>query len=277
MNDVYIVKRGDTLYGISNQFGVSVTELAELNNVTAATLQVGQSLKIPSKSGINPDNMFMYTVKKGDSLYSIAKKYATSVEAIKKLNYLTSNNLYIGQVLRIPENYNDPTQLYIPNYINYTVVKGDNLYKIAQKYGVFVDTIIQDNALKNNVLKIGQVLKIRTSEDSLVEECFGEEYVPNNNTFSNYSVKRGDTLYSIARLYNTTVDYLIRLNNLTSNSLNIGQILRVPVMNNDVLYTVVRGDSLYSIARMFNTTVDNIKKKNGLIGNTLSIGQVLKI
>ena len=70
----YIVKAGDTLYGISNQFGVSVTDLASLNNVNANTLQIGQILTIPTNSGTNPNNMFMYTVKKGDSLYSIARK-----------------------------------------------------------------------------------------------------------------------------------------------------------------------------------------------------------
>ena len=65
----YVVKRGDTLWGISNQFGVSVTELAELNKVDAKNLQVGQVLTIPTKTGTNPDNMFMYTVKKGDTLW----------------------------------------------------------------------------------------------------------------------------------------------------------------------------------------------------------------
>ena len=84
----YTVKKGDTLYGISNQFGVSVTELARINNVNANTLQIGQVLTIPSESGTNPNNMFMYTVKKGDSLYSIAKKYNTTVNDIMKLNYL---------------------------------------------------------------------------------------------------------------------------------------------------------------------------------------------
>ena len=96
MNNTYTVKAGDTLYGISNQYGVSVTELAELNKVDANSLKVGQVLTIPIKTGTNPDNMFLYTVKKGDSLYSIAKVYGTTVDKIKALNYLTSNILTIG-------------------------------------------------------------------------------------------------------------------------------------------------------------------------------------
>ena len=101
MYETYTVKPGDTLYGISNQFGVSVTELAELNGIKGSSLPVGTVLKIPSKSGVNPNNMFMYTVKAGDSLYSIARKYNTTVNDIISLNYLKSNNLSVGQVLRI--------------------------------------------------------------------------------------------------------------------------------------------------------------------------------
>ena len=123
----YTVKRGDTLYGISNQYGVSVTELAELNKVDAKTLQIGQELKIPDKNGINPNNMFMYTVQKGDTLYNIAKKYNTTVSKIIDLNYLKSPNLSIGQVLRIPEMYTKEEDMYLPQYINYVVKKGERM------------------------------------------------------------------------------------------------------------------------------------------------------
>ena len=101
----YTVKAGDTLYGISNQFGVSVTELAELNGIKGSNLQVGQILNIPTSSGTNPNNMFMYTVKVGDTLYGIARKYVTTVKAIQDLNYLKDTNLTVGQVIRIPEMY----------------------------------------------------------------------------------------------------------------------------------------------------------------------------
>ena len=215
----YVVKPGDTLWGISNQYGVSVTELAELNNVDAATLKVGKVLKIPNKSGNNPDNMFMYKVVKGDSLYSIAKKYGTSVEEIKKLNYLTSNNLVIGQVLRIPEMYTKPEDMVVPSYVNYKVVKGDTLYSIAKKFGVSVDSIINDNSLKSNNLSIGQNLKIRSNE---VEECFGED-IPS----STYTVVKGDSLYSISKKFGVSVDSLKKKNNLSSNLLSVGQILKI--------------------------------------------------
>ena len=217
----YTVKRGDTLWGISNQYGVNVSDLARINNVTADTLKVGMVLTIPSSSGNNPDNMFMYTVKKGDSLWNISKVYSTSVEEIKRINNLTSNTLYIGQVIRIPEMYTKEEDMVVPSYINYKVVSGDTLYSISKKYGISIDTIVSDNGLKNNILSIGQNLKIR-SNSTLVEECFGEDISTNK-----YIVVKGDTLYSIARKFNTTVDNIKKKNNLSSNTLSVGQILNI--------------------------------------------------
>ena len=280
----YTVKSGDTLYGISNQFGVSVSDLTRLNNLSSSVLQIGQILTIPTNTGTNPDNTFTYTVKKGDSLYSIASLYGTNVNTLISLNNLKSNSLSIGQKLLVPEKYQSP--ITVPNYTNYTVKKGDSLYSIARKFNVSIDTIIKDNSLNSNNLSIGQNLKIRTSTPSIgdvEEECFGIEYIPPSNISTiNYTVKKGDSLYKIANQYNTSVSELIRLNNLTTSNLSIGQILKVPTSGSSSgtstrTYTVQKGDSLYSIAKKFNTTVDSIKRKNNLKTNLLSVGQKINI
>lgn len=220
----YTVKKGDTLYGISNQFGVSVVDLKNLNNLKDNNLKIGQVLKISQNSGTNPDSTVNYIVKKGDSLYSIARVYKTTVQEIQKLNNLKSNALSIGQELKIPENYVNDASANLPTYINYTVKKGDSLYSIAKRYGITTNTIIKDNALKNNLLSIGQNLKIRTKEDSIVEECFGNESSDKN---IEYIVKKGDSLYSIAKKYNTDVSTIMKNNNLKSSNLSIGQILKI--------------------------------------------------
>jgi len=271
----YTVKPGDTLYGISNQFGVSVNDLANLNNVNANTLQIGMVLNIPNTSGVNPNNMFMYTVVKGDTLYKIANKYNTSVDEIIKLNNLKNTNLSIGQVLRIPETYTNYDEIDIPYFINYTVKKGDTLYSISKNNNVSVDTIKKDNNLSNNNLFIGQILKLRTQNE--IEECFSEVDIPQDNNIT-YVVKKGDNLYDIAKKYDTSVDNIKRLNNLSSNNLSIGQILKIPNKSMTTnTYIVQKGDSLYKIAIKFNTTVDNIKRKNNLTSNLLQIGQKLII
>lgn len=280
----YTVKAGDTLYGISNQFGVSVTELADLNNVTASNLRIGQVLIIPSSSGTNPNNMFLYTVKSGDSLYKIARKYNTTVDEIIDLNNLKTTNLSIGQVLRIPETYTKEDEMTIPNYINYTVKRGDTLYSIARNNNVSIDTILKDNALTSNTLMVGQNLRIRTNGNTstVFEECFGPDYTPPTmQNYITYTVKRGDNLYNIASRYNTSVSAITSLNNLSSNNLSIGQVLKIPSSTSNTpsstTYVVRSGDNLYSIARRFNTTVDAIKRKNNLTSNNISIGQKLII
>ena len=191
-----------------------------------------------------------------------------------KDNGLKDKNLSVGQVLKVRyeediieecfgEDYTPPDTL--ENSITYVVKKGDNLYDIAKRYNTSATNIMKLNNLSNNNLSIGQVLKIPYSTTIAIE--------PNI-----YTVAAGDNLYGIARKLNTTVDEIKRLNNLTSNTLSIGQKLKIPVSNtNSNTYTVVSGDSLYSIARRFNTTVDNIKSKNNLKSNLLSVGQKLII
>ena len=279
----YTVRNGDTLYGISNQFGVSVNDLKKQNGLNdTSVIRVGQILYIPNTQGINPNTTFLYTVKKGDTLYNIAKMYNTSVQELIKLNNLKSSTLNIGDQLKIPEMYTNEDNISLPNYINYTVKKGDTLYGIAKEYGVTPDLIMKDNSLSSSVLSVGQNLKIRVLKDTgVIEECYGEDYIiPTTTNIINYTVKKGDSLYQIANKYNTSVSAIMKLNNLTSNILNIGQVLKIPSVSNGnatMTYVVKKGDSLYSIAKKFNTTVDSIKKKNNLKSNTLSIGKKLII
>ena len=202
-----------------------------------------------------------YKVKSGDTLYSIAKKYNISVNELKELNNLKNNNITVGQVLKIKSNI-PSEEVTGKNY--YIVKSGDTLYSIAKKYNTTVDEIKKLNNLKSDNLSIGMELKIK------------EE--PSSTNYIDYVVKSGDNLYSIAKKYNTTVDEIKKLNGLTSNLLNIGMTLKIPIqIGNYINYTVKSGDNLYSIAKKYNTTVDEIKKLNGLTSNLLSIGMELKI
>ena len=212
-------------------------------------------------TGIKTGNNY-YTVQKGDSLWSIAKKFNTTVNELKNINNLTSNTLSIGQTLVLPTKTATPT----PSGTNTYIVKsGDSLYKIANQYNTTVNELKQLNNLSSNLLSIGQVLKIPTKTTT----------EPTDN-YTTYTVVKGDNLYAIARKFNTTQNDIMKLNNLSSNLLSIGQVLKIPTISSKT-YTVQKGDSLYSIAKKFNTTVNEIKTKNNLTSNTLSIGQILKI
>ena len=224
---LYVVKRGDTLYSIASRYGVSVLELQRINNLNSTSLSIGQQLRIPINGEVNVDNYVVYTVKVGDTLYNIAKKYRVSVDNIIKENNLNSNLLSIGQKLRIP-NVSSPD---IDNqYGTYIVQSGDTLYKIAERYGMTVRQLMEINNLESTFLQIGQVLKVTSGGGSsssipLGSSCYGEGY--KEPEFLTYTVRRGDNLYNIARKYGVSVDSLIELNNLKTNSLSIGQVLKI--------------------------------------------------
>lgn len=194
-----------------------------------------------------------YKVKSGDTLYSISKKLDTTVTELKKLNNLSSNMLSVGQVLKIPTKTVDIGETDI-----YQVQAGDTLYSIARKYNISVNELKNLNNLVDNTLSIGQILEVPSGLSS----------------YNSYIVDKGDTLYSIAKKFDTSVNKLKELNNLSSNMLSIGQKLLIPI-GEETTYVVKAGDTLYSIAREFNTTVDKLKELNNLSNNTLSIGQIL--
>lgn len=155
--------------------------------------------------GYSKDDLDYYTVKSGDTLYSIAKKYGITVDKLKDLNNLNSNMISVNQKLLVNDQKKDQTTN------TYVVEKGDTLYSIAKKYSTTVSKIKELNNLKSDTLSIGQELIIPSSFD-----------------VKTHIVKSGDTLYSIARKYNTTVDAIKVANNLTSNVLSIGKELIIP-------------------------------------------------
>lgn len=242
----FIDSTGDDASLIKNNW----EDLAEAV-VRAVTSYIGKTY-IPVSSGE------YYTVKKGDSLWTVAKKYSLTVDELKKINNLTNNSLSIGQVLKIKESTDDKIS-------TYTVKSGDSLYSIANKYDTTVAELKKLNNLTSNTLSIGQILK-------LPDRNFN-----NSQNSKTYIVESGDTLYSIAKKLNISVDYLKTSNNLDTNTLAVGQTLIVPGTETSEVYTVKSGDNLYDIASKYDTTIAKIQNLNNLTSTNLSIGQKLLI
>lgn len=209
-----------------------------------------------------------YTVKRGDSLYSIAQKFGITVNELKASNNLTNDTLVIGQQLIIPQSDVSGDL--------YQVQKGDTLYSISRKLGVSVADLRRVNSLTTDTLTPGQMLTIPTINSS-------------NPITNTYIVQRGDSLWTIANKNNITVDELKKTNNLTDNTLTIGQVLIIPSSNNqtppsednnvgyETTYIVKRGDSLWSIANNYGITVKQLKEANDISNNMLTVGQELII
>lgn len=214
-----------------------------------------------------------YTVARGDSLWSIAKRFNVGVNEIKNANNLKSNLISVGQQLIIPGAApSDQTN------VTYVVQKGDSLWSIANANNTTVDELANLNDLGTNTIYVGQALQIPNT---------GSSGTTTPDTQTTYVVQKGDTLYSISLKYGTTPNAIIRKNNLKNNTLTVGQTLTIPNdvestgdysdMSNSNTYVVQRGDSLYSIANAYNVSVNDLRNINNLTSDILSVGQVLII
>jgi len=166
---VYTVKSGDTLSAIASKYGTTYQKLAEYNGIANPNvIRVGQQIKIPGKSTA-PANKpeantaeTVYTVKSGDTLSAIARKYGTTYQKLAAYNGISNpNKISVGQKIKIPGTAKTEAK---PNTgRTYTVKRGDSLWGIAQKQlgnGSRYTEIKTLNGLKSNTITAGQVLKL---------------------------------------------------------------------------------------------------------------------
>jgi LysM repeat protein len=232
LNNTYTVVAGDTLWGISRKYNITVDSLKKWNNLTSDTLTIGQNIKLN----------VIHTVVTGDTLWSISRLYGTTVDNIMKLNNLTSSTLNIGQELLIeglmpvvtaqpPVVPTEDTK--VVTNISHTVVSGDTLWSISRKYNTTVDAITKLNNLNSSTLQLGQVLLI----SGTMPQTTPQPTAPVVETV-NYKVVAGDNLWSIAKKYGTTTETIMKSNMLVSDFVTPNQILTIPVNSTQVVSPV---------------------------------------
>ncbi len=243
------------------------------NKILAALSDAGQNVRkiyqrrLPS----NPNKDYYFMHRNTGDTESVIVEYGF-IDSTGDDSYQIKNNWekYAEAVVKAVAEYAGYN--YYPEKEGiYIVKKGDTLYSIASKYNVSLNDLKRINKLDSNTISIGQIITI---PGLTINQFENTDDIDKKNI---YIVKKGDTLYSIAKLYDTTINDIKNVNNLTSNILSVGQELIIPISNNYETYEVKSGDTLYSIARRFATTVDEIKKINNLITNLLSISQIIKI
>ncbi|MHA6493207.1 LysM peptidoglycan-binding domain-containing protein [Pseudomonas borbori] len=172
-----------------------------------------------------------YRVRSGDSLHGIANRYRLTVNTLKEINQLSSNNLQVGQVLSIPaEPGAAPSEPLFQNTVSrapasrsYRVKNGDNLWLIAKAHKVSVKDIQRWNTLKGNKLRTGQVLNLQGS--SATPTAVARTSSSDRNAVTYYRVRSGDSLYMIAKRFNVQMQHLKSWNPRTGSALKPGQTL----------------------------------------------------
>ena len=316
-NGYYTVKAGDTLYGISRKFGMSLSQLVSVNGISASSLIVpGQILRVAGGETISTvvkttattsrTSGGNYLVQPGDTLYSIARRSGMSLNSLLTLNGLSQSSvIYPGQSLTISQSDSrvatkssytaKPLASGVSTSGTYTVQAGDTLYSIARRSGMSLNTLLSINGLsQSSVIRPGQTLSVSGSASQTTATPVSYQTTSTSTGNGTYTVKAGDTLYRIAYNHGISLTTLLSINGLSETStIRPGQQLvvsgsakattsttkatTVSYSTGASTHTVQAGDTLFRIAKNNGLTLSELRALNGLTSNTIRVGQVLKV
>lgn len=244
---VYKVSRGESLYSISRKFKISESDIVKYNPSVKKGLKSDQMLFLPinddalSEENASESLSFVHTVRRGESLYAIAKMYNVTIDAIKELNPGVTSRLDVGDKLNIPQNDKKQAQTHTTvaesgnaasvekknattnDYLFHTIVSGETLYAISSKYDVTVKEIIKANpGIKPNKLYKGSVIRIPVKE-AVVEQPIAQSdtiatveeaplSIAEEEIYDTYIVKKRETYYSIAQKLGISQEALREVN-----------------------------------------------------------------
>lgn len=305
----YVVQSGDTLYSISRKSGVSLNQLLSLNGLSTSSLILpGQALSLGNTTPVSkPTTTTLvsntsgangtYTVKAGDTLYSISRRFGISLSQLVSANGIsTSSIIQPGETLRVAGGEVTSsvvrTNTTATSGGHYTVQAGDTLYSIARRNGMNLSSLLSLNGLsQSSMIYPGQRLTLSQSEGI---SAGYRRTASSTSTTGNYTIQAGDTLYSISRRYGISLSTLLANNGLSASSLiRPGQTISVSGSSSTNVqsqavsytstsgsgnYTVKAGDTLYRIAYNHGISLTKLLSLNGLSANsTIRPGQHLVV
>lgn len=262
----HTVRSGETLGTIAKRYRVYVSDIKRLNKIKGSTIYKGQKLLIkegkykapeasssstskttsqPTTVSSSKDNLVYHTVRSGETLGGIAEQYNTSASNLRRWNGMSGSTIYKGQKLKVyssqkvaapttskasskksttPAKNNSPTYGPSSKTRSHKVKSGENLVEIAKMYRVYVNDIKKVNNMKTSTIQAGQVLTIPPSPNSVLNE---QKKSSKSSSPQYYTVKSGDTLWSISQKSGVSVSEIKQLNGLKSNNLKVGQQLKI--------------------------------------------------
>ena len=264
---LYVVEKGDGLYRLSVNNGVSQEDIIAANpELKEKGMVVGMTIRIPVVNAQPTINSATHVVAKGETAYSISKHYGMTLTELYNLNPSAMSGVSEGQVLQVSQSKPTDFRLHV-------VQQGETLYSIGSKYGVKAAEIANVNpALDVNAIAVGTVLRIPHTDIPTEDEYF---YY--------HRIASGETLYAVAARYNVAQDKITEANaNINWQALQVGQIVAVP--KNDVYvltyssHEVQKRETLYSITKQYNISAEQLSEANPNVDvYALQRGQVLRI
>lgn len=233
----YNVKSGEGLYSVSRTFSVPVDELLKYNPSAKEGLKNGQELLVPAKreaakavSSVrqtpdDPNNMFRHTVSRGETVYSIAQMYNTTVAEIYRYNAGAQEKIVEGQTLVIPQR-KTISPVKEENYRYHTISAGETLYAVSRMYKLKPEDVMAANpGLSPETFQTGKTIRVPFFESY---ETF-TPYLDQMKTVE-HAVQKKETLYSLAQKYNVSQDDILKNNpSIANKSLKEGMTLLIPV------------------------------------------------
>lgn len=222
------IRRGETVSQIARKYGVSITSIVQANKLgRRKKIYAGKSLMIPvppgksmvsksvSRNKVKKSSNGKYLVRYGDTLWDIAQAHGMTVSQLRRLNNLASNRIYAGRELIVSHQKQKPVSS-SGSMTEYKVRRGDNLWKIASRFGTTVSRLKRANGLVSNEIYPGNKLMVPSGSSSKTLTYSDEGRTPSD--FIYYTIRRGDSLWEIARKHNVSIDDLASWNNIRSKS-----------------------------------------------------------
>lgn len=242
---IHFVKKGNTLFSISKVYGVDVDLIVKENSIARDSLNIGQLLKIPVKTEkniftdkIGPDKKYIFhVIKKGETLYSLSRKYNLTYDELYELNPEIKNSFKVGYEIKIPVETKKNKKNKISEspekdkYISHIIKRKETLFGISKKYSISISELMLLNPKLKNGLKKGMKIKIPENEESIKEN--NQNFLSvSGDTIINYikhKVRRGEDIDEIAHDYSVSVEDILNTNPNARYGIKKRQLLMIPV------------------------------------------------